>query len=355
MNTILTTPDVKLFVRAVREHLEDLTDEEREELVGGLEGDMSDLVEERGVESLPEPADYARELRAAAGFTPEAVVDRRRPRALAARVEGLLDSARERWDRFAGGLPGNPWELVVALRPVWWVLRAWVAVQLVDLLWGSGGYNYGLSPIPSLLGWGLPLLAVAVLGSVLIGLGRLWPGPGRGRVGGRLVLLALNILAIAVTPVVLGSIYTPEKAEAWYGGDTAGMVQPTDGLAFNGQAVANIYPYDAQGHLLTGVQLVDRQGRRLAVTEDPYGEEGGWGEFVHAPWLNGRTQLYSVFPLPEQTVDQDTGDPVGDPRLQAPPFASLPAVTLPGVQPSVLLSPAQVEQQRADSRPSRVR
>jgi hypothetical protein len=339
MNTILTTPDVKLFVTAVREHLHDLTEEEREELTGGLEGDLSDLVEERGVEALPEPADYARELRAAAGFTPEAVMTRR-PGALPARTERALDSAHERWERFAGGLPGNPWELVVALRPAWWLLRAWVAVQLVDLVWGSGGYNYGLSPVPSLMGWGLPALAVAVLGSVLIGSGRLWPGPGRGRLGGRLLLLSLNLLAIAATPLTLDSVYTPEKASAWYGDDSTGMVQPTDGLSFNGEAVANVYPYDAQGHLLIGVQLVDRQGRRLSVTEEPYGEEGGWGEFVHQPWQSGRTRLYNVFPLPEQTLDPDTQDPVGDPRLQAPPFASLPPVSVAGVRPSVLSSPA---------------
>ena len=114
------------------------------------------------------------------------------------------------------------------------------------------------------------------------------------------------------------------------------MVQPTDGLSFNGEAVANVYPYDAQGRPLIGVQLVDRQGRRLAVTENPYGEEGGWGEFVHQPWQNGAAKLFSVFPLPEQTLDPDTQDPVGDPRLQAPPFASLPPVSVAGVRPSVL-------------------
>jgi hypothetical protein len=153
------------------------------------------------------------------------------------------------------------------------------------------------------------------------------------------LLLALNVLAIAATPLTLDSLYTPGKASDWYGGEPAGLVQPTEGLSFNGEAVANVYPYDAQGHLLIGVQLVDRQGRRLSVTEEPYGEEGGWGEFVHQPWQNGRTPLYNVFPLPEQTVDPDTMKPVGDPRLQVPPFASLPPVTVAGVRPSVLSSP----------------
>ena len=32
------------------------------------------------------------------------------------------------------------------------------------------------------------------------------------------------------------------------------------GLAFNGERVANVYPYDAAGSPLVGVQLVDNAG-----------------------------------------------------------------------------------------------
>jgi hypothetical protein len=338
MNAKAINPDVAVFVAAVRDRLVDLTEEEREELVGGLEGDMSDLVSERGVESLPEPAAYAAELRVAAGFAAEAGAKGHRTMSAWARVERVLDASAERWDLFARGLPGSPWELLVSLRPVWWVLRAWIALQLVDLLWGSGSINYGLSPIPSLMGWGLPLLGVAVIGSVLIGLGKLWPGPGRSGLGGRLVLLALNVLAIGLLWVTLGSVYTPEKAAAW-GGDmvsSQSLGAATDGLTFNGEPVANVYPYDAQGRPLTGVQLVDRQGRRLSITRNPYGEGTGWGEFALVPWRNGRTPLFNVFPLPERRADPGTGDPIGDARMQTPPYASLPPVTLAGVTPSIL-------------------
>jgi hypothetical protein len=338
MNTKSITPNVTVFVAAVRQRLVDLTEEEREELVGGLEGDMSDLVSERGVEALPEPAAYAAELRAAAGFAAEADATGRRTLSTWARVERVLDASAERWDRFAGGLPGSPWELLVSLRPVWWVLRAWIALQLVDLLWGSGSYNYGLSPIPSLMGWGLPLLVVAVTGSVLIGLGKLWPGPGRSGLGGRLVLLALNVLAISLLWVTLGSVYTPGKAALWGGdmGSSGSVGAVTHGLVFNGEPIANVYPYDAQGRPLTGVQLVDRQGRRLSITRNPYGEATGWGEFALVPWRNGRTSHFNVFPLPERRADPDTGEPIGDARMQTPPYASLPPVTLAGVTPSIL-------------------
>src|SRR4051812_35407825 len=157
MNSILTTPEIRLFVRAVRERLADLTEEEREELTGGLEADLNDLVEERGVDALPEPADYARELRAAAGFDPEMRSVRTR-RGVGAALTAFLDAAHARWDALVVGLPGDPWGLLVVLRPAWWILRAWVALQAVDLVWGNGSYDLGLSPIPSLQGWGWALL-----------------------------------------------------------------------------------------------------------------------------------------------------------------------------------------------------
>ena len=101
MNSILATPEVRLFVRAVRERLEDLTEEEREELVGGLDADINDLVEERGLDALPAPSDYARELRTAAGFDPE-MRPVRSPRSAATRVTGVLDAAHARWDALVG-------------------------------------------------------------------------------------------------------------------------------------------------------------------------------------------------------------------------------------------------------------
>src|SRR6201999_4089867 len=119
MNTIITTPDVKLFVAAVREHLTDLTEEEREELVGGLEGDMSDLVAERGVDALPEPAEYAAELRSAAGFTAVASSRTRSARDRRDRVMAWMDRGTATWNRWVdtGDHLGLP-EFATSLRPV---------------------------------------------------------------------------------------------------------------------------------------------------------------------------------------------------------------------------------------------
>lgn len=329
MNTIVTTPDIHLYVTAVRERLSDLTDDEREELVGGLEADLSDLVAERGVEALPDPAEYAAELRVAAGFSAQAVERRRHGRRSA--LMSWLDRAGETWHGWVEadehlGLPA----LAQSLRPLWWVLRALCATALLAEVFGSQSI-FGLTLNRALLA------AVLILISVQIGREVWFPGTVvRRSLSLRLGLVALNLFAIALLPVMFTRFFSAHDPYA-YRYEQSSSQSPGDGLSFNGEPIANIYPYDAQGHLLTGVQLVDRQGRRLTVTQDPYNEGTGWGEFIHVPWLNGRTELYSVFPLPEQTLDTDTLAPVGDPRLQSPPFASLPPVTLAGVTPSVLV------------------
>lgn len=361
MNSILTTPEIRLFVRAVRERLEDLTEEEREELVGGLEADLNDLVEDRGVEALPEPADYARELRTAAGFDPE-MRPVRTHRTPGARVTAVLDSSRSRWDALVSDLPGDPWGLAQALRPAWWVLRAWVALQLVDLLWGSGSYNLGLSPIPSLQGWGWPALAVAALASVQVGRGRLWPGRPRGGALSRLLLLALNVLAVACLPVTLDGVATPERMAPWFDTDASyqrgydearELTDSTDrtGMYVNGHWVSNIYPYDAAGRPLVGVQLFDQTGQPVTVqpqTECVYGpdEQPLDQGRVYYPWITAAGQARNVFPVPSRVQGPDTPDP--DPAAFAGPdrpavgrfpLVMVPPASLPGVLASRATTP----------------
>ncbi len=67
--------EVDAFVAEVERRLADLTAEERDELVGGLRADLADrLADHDGPEPpeqvLGDPASYAAELRAAAGFPP---------------------------------------------------------------------------------------------------------------------------------------------------------------------------------------------------------------------------------------------------------------------------------------------
>jgi hypothetical protein len=358
MNTVFTTPEVKLFVRAVRERLVDLTEEEREELVGGLDADMSDLVAERGVDALPEPADYAAELRAAAGFSPVAAPVRER-RGAGERVTGALDAAHARWDALVAGLPGDPWGLAQVLRPLWWVTRAWVALQLVDLFWGRGGYGLGLSPVPSLMGLGLPLLLVAVLVSVQVGRGKLWPGRPRSGGWGRLVLLLLNVVAVLGLPLTLDNVATPARmgpmvddGSAYQQGyDDARSETQRQGMYVDGRWVSNIYPYDAAGKPVVGVQLFDQTGKPVSVrtaVECVYDEDGAATDQVRVPypWATATGQARNVFPVPSRVQGVASQDPdpnafTGDdkPQVGRFPLPGVPAAALPGLAVSTATTP----------------
>ncbi len=150
-------PEVSAFVDKVRARLSDLTDEEREELVGGLEADIAELVADGGsVAELGDPRAYADELRTAAGVERSrgrsigGVQVRRPRRPLGSQLDALMDAARARWMRLMERPRLAPaWSVASAIRPVWWVLRAWVAVQLVD--WTFGPWEYP-TPIPTLGG-----------------------------------------------------------------------------------------------------------------------------------------------------------------------------------------------------------
>ncbi|MBA3781325.1 MAG: hypothetical protein H0X12_05655 [Nocardioides sp.] len=244
MNTASIAPEVAQFAEAVRARLADLTSDEREELAGGLEADLGDLVEERGVEALGDPVVYAEELRTAAGLSP-AMGQVRIKKAAGETVDGWLDAAHDRWDRAVTGLPGSPWEFVVSLQPAWWVLRAYIAVQSMQI-WHGGGYALSWLPPFGFFGW--VVLALVLVVSVQIGRRRIWPGkPG---VGGRLVLLGLNLLAVVMSVGVLDSVpnvsqrYVDDAAfsDSGYTVDGDGT-----GITSNGSDVSNIYPYDADG------------------------------------------------------------------------------------------------------------
>ncbi len=333
MNTMTTSPAVHEFVAAVRGRLADLTEEEREELVGGLEADLADLVSERGTEALPDPGTYAAELRAAAGFSPVAAV---RPSRTRDGLAAWLDRGGATWRRWVRtgdhlGLPA----FAQSLRPVWWVVRALCAVTLLVEVYSSQGI-FGLTPRRGLLA------LVAIVLSVQLGRGAWGTARALRRfLSLRLVLVGLNVLAILLVPVMFDRFLHAGNGPATY--DAEPGFDPslaTEGLFFGGRQVQNVYPYDAQGRPLVGVQLVDQDGRRLLVPDQGYDDLTEQVTLL-TPWRNGRTSLFSVYPMPEQATDPETGEPLGDARLQTPPFASLPPVTLEGVRPSTLDQPGR--------------
>ena len=322
-----TRPEVHAFVRAVRARLSDLTEEEREELAGGLEADMSDLVVERGVEALPDPADYAAELRMAAGFSAQAQAARGVVRD---RLTAWLDRGSGTWNRWVDaedhlGLPA----FAHTLRPVWWVLRALCATALLTEIFSNQG----------IFGFTLTRAVVALVAVVLsVQLGRGSWGIGawiRRSLLLRILLIGLNVFAVILLPVMFDRFFAAR-------GDIAYAEQaffPGDTLSFRGMAVQNVYPYDAQGKPLVGVQLVDQDGRRLVVARNAVDEQTH-REISMVPWMNGRTELFSVFPLSQREIDPETGLETGAAAIQPPPFSSVPPVTMPGPSPSASPNPS---------------
>jgi len=300
MNDAATTeldgqPEVRSFVERVRGHLGDLDEETRDELAGGLEADIAELVADRGPDALPDPKAYADELRLAAGLPPRARHSLLKRgghgtgRTWSELVDGWLDSAGARWRAFVGAGWRRPaWELLVVLRPAWWIFRAWLAVELFDGWFGRG---WPLTPVPSLRGpvIGALVLALAALVSVQIGRGHWWPGSrSAGGASRRLVLLGLNVFAIAVAPGILGSF---PNAGAFTGMDDDGAYYFRHGVFNNGSVVCNLQPYDAQGRPLQGVQLLDERGHPLEVNCG----RTGFGPATK-PWLLGDVERWNVFP-----------------------------------------------------------
>ena len=179
----------------MREHLADLSADERDELLDGLDADLSEQLSEGG--ALPDPTAYAAELRAAAGL-PAARPARLRGARRSLGIVAAPDDRRTRWLALTArnDVTRQAWSMLEAVRPAWWVLRAWVAVSLLDALAGPWE-NLTLLPTLGAPVLGPVLLLAAIVLSVLVGQGRLWPGSGPDRTRlARLVLAALNLVAI---------------------------------------------------------------------------------------------------------------------------------------------------------------
>lgn len=305
--TMRIRPDVARFVSAVREHLADLPADVVDDLTGGLEADLADLAAESDdpLESrIGSPSAYADELRAAADLPPRSSTG------------GWAGATRLRWRRGLERLRQQSWwpgvrDFVVALRPAWWVTRAVVAWWLIRLVVPG--------PLHLVLG------VVGVIVSVELGRGR-WHGRALA------VLVALgNVFAVlCLIAVVFGGLGVrspaPVRGPVWSG---------PPGLSHDGQPVTNVFPYDAQGHLLTGVQLFDQNGEPLAVEPDFTGgdvtryEDGSAVREEAVPSIDAYgQQVWNAFPLStiERRYAMEGSSPTA---LVAPTLVRPKALTVP--------------------------
>lgn len=341
--------DVHAYAVEVRRHLVGLTPEQVDDLTDGLEADLGDaLADTPGAGDLVarfgEPAAYAAELRTAAGL-PEGVTAPRRGRvrtwiavpflaAYEACVEGLDVLRAQSWWPPVG-------ELLTVLLPVAWVLRGWMAYQLVHgVLVGMGERRLPWVPFgnPSENVLFLVMLAFMLV-SVQWGRG-LWLPPRRLR---RLPAVVTVVALIVALPMLATIAASNNRVEHHYDTVTEYVPAPEqDGVVVGGMAVSNLYVYDAEGNPLDDVQIYDDRGRPVETIGQ--NEFGFWNLYdVDGPWQftsvqdeDGRTR-WNVYPLRGAPVSEFSDGRTEDGRptpnagvsVRTPPrpFAKAPAIS----------------------------
>jgi hypothetical protein len=201
-------------------------------------------------------------------------------------------------------------DFAVAVRPAWWVARAFAAAVLLFAVLGT------------VL---MPAVAFVALGVLSVELGRgRWDG-GFARV----LAVVGNVAAV----VVLVAIALTPSAVSHNGYVETYPASSVPGLSRDGQPVTNVFPYDAQGRLLSGVQLFDQDGQPLAVDPDvlpvdtTYQDDGSELRREAAPSIDAYgQQVWNVFPLStverRYPMDGSAPTPLSSPTA-APPRATM--------------------------------
>lgn len=332
---------IREFAAAVRAALSDLSAEDVDELTDGLEADLTEQARDADAQrvDLDDPAAYAAELRAAAGLP----VRGSNRTALTERLQSRLTEIRSEILRDFRASPGGSRSLdfLLALRPFWWVLRGWAVYKVIEaLLLGSSIFT--VLPI-NVVGWLLFLLLLVV--SVQ------W---GRGQWLSRRGLPQLKTIASVGAIVALPFLLMLASMSANSDGGSASAEQYNpQGLLLNGSGVSNVFAYDADGRLLTNVQLFDQEGRPLVTVDESlgenwvtvYGDDGVERTLVASSAVPGRTG-WNVFPLrqidvndidysqyPSGGIEQSDTVQVDPPFGQVQPLAEPPVSALPTPSP----------------------
>jgi hypothetical protein len=304
--------EVAAYAAAVRSTLVDLPPAERDVLLEDLDDHLAEVAAE-GEGSLQDklgpPAQYASELRTAYGSRPAAV--RRTTAADDVRRAIAWLTATDFYRAVRAFLP--------QLRPAWWVLRGYLAVLVLAVLFSPG---YGLGPLPNLttkrglVEFALALLAIWL--SVRIGQRR-QPAARFARLA---AWWANGFIAIVALLVLSGM---PNQPTIEVLGQGSPVVNQTLSTAFSVGQVTNIYPYTQDGKPLTNVLLYDQEGRPVTlpstspdpVTDYPNGADG--------------QPITNAYPLHQHHLD---GSAVVPPRVAIPPWPT------PSPSPSAMPSPS---------------
>jgi uncharacterized membrane protein len=246
---------VEAYLAAVRHELGDLRPNERDDLLAEVEASLHDAAEESEAPiaaRLGPPADFAAELRAAAGLSGSAPPPPRKDLlATAWRSPKAVSLKRT----------------LVELAPIWWLARAYVAVAVLAFLVDAGDQGSDVwqgwsasAPLVPMIGspeLGVVLLLGAAAASIAIGL---WQRR-LGRAG--TLSVAVNV-ALAIAALPIGGDLVERLSNQPYAGVYVETV-PTPGLALDGVTVENVYPYSRDGRLMLDVLLYDQYGAPLNV------------------------------------------------------------------------------------------
>lgn len=354
MMTAALLGHVSAYAAQVRAHLADLPSEQVEDLTDGLEADLAEALADPDARPVTgevpavrvdgpagetildlaarfgSPADYAAELRSAAGLPP--VAD-----------PGVPDLGTTRWEDLQAwwavqkqAVVSHPsWPGVSgfaeSIRPAWWVARGWVLFGIFFTVGSDDGAVVAPRSLPE---WVVLLGLVWV--SVELGRGR-WDARGKGRP----FVFAANVLAaVFLIPGVVSMASPPEVRYVESGPSEAALI---DGVYVDGSRVTNLFVYDADGEYVEHAQILDNQGRAVRVDEPG----GRWipGEATLLSWVplldvDGR-EVRNAYPVPTlRSDDYSTTDEIDPAQLREtavvppPPVRSVAPLDLddvPGV------------------------
>lgn len=253
MTAPTTTPAAEQFLADVELELADLPAEDRAELLEDLGLHLAALAEEADdrplASRLGSPADYAAELRTAAGLPSRSDL-------------GTQPATRARIRRAATGVRDSrvfreARAFVPLLRPAWWVLRGYLLVA-IPCLWDIDGSRDFPVPAPAdshLLG--VVLVAVAVVASIAVGRRRL---PRVLVVG---VLAADLVLLVAAGNLLKDWEWRTADNRVLYVSTGAHLFVDSPLITQSHGPVTNILAFGADGKPLAGVLLFDQEGRPL--------------------------------------------------------------------------------------------
>jgi hypothetical protein len=316
--------DVARYATTVRAAFADLPGPQRDLLLEDLEDHLQEVAAEAGgplEERLGAPEAYAAELRASAGLPAAGALAaggrRARPRLHESRVARRLTGL---WGAALAHPAGQAVaEFLPELRPAWWVVRGYLAVQVASVglsyLFAGDGLSF---PVPELLGSQvLGLLAVIAAAAGSVALGR--RGAATRQAHG---LLVLANTALAVFAFFLLTDLGASRNAAEAGWDQARFmeVHPDPdlglGLRADGREISNIFPFDADGKPLRDVYLVDQDGQPVVAShlDDPALEPT-------LPLDRDGNEVLNRYPQVQEQVDLASGQrtPTTAPAFRPPP------------------------------------